>query len=158
MFGSEIKAILADPEVRPEVLPGMIDRFLSFYYVPGEETLFKNIYKLAPGSYMVVKDGKARTQSYWDLHFSPVEQDLKTAEENVIHLLDEAVQMHMISDVPVGFLLSGGVDSTAMLGFAAGKTDHPLHSFTWAFPIPDSLMSVPMPRWRRAPTAPITTR
>ena len=136
VFGSEIKAILADPEVRPEVLPRMIDRFLSFYYVPGEETLFKNIYKLAPGSYMVVKDGKAKTSSYWDLHFSPVEQDFKTAEENVIKLLDEAVQLHMISDVPVGFLLSGGLDSTAMLGFTAGKTDHPLHSFTLGFSDP----------------------
>ena len=60
MFGSEIKAILADPEVRPEVAPAMIDRFLSFYYVPGEETLFQNIYKLAPGCYMVVKDGKSK--------------------------------------------------------------------------------------------------
>ena len=136
VFGSEIKAILADPEVRPEVLPRMIDRFLSFYYVPGEETLFKNIYKLAPGSYMVVKDGKAKTSSYWDLRFSPVEQDFKTAEENVIKLLDEAVQLHMISDVPVGFLLSGGLDSTAMLGFTAGKTDHPLHSFTLGFSDP----------------------
>src|SRR5262249_38682880 len=56
-FGSEIKAVLADPQVRREIDPALIDRFLTFYYVPGEETLFKGIYKLRPGSYLVARDG-----------------------------------------------------------------------------------------------------
>lgn len=133
VFGSEVKAILADPEVRPEIVPGMIDRFLSFYYVPGEETLLRNIYKLAPGSYMVVRSGKAQIRQYWDLHFSPEPQDLAAAQQKLLDLVEESVQLHMISDVPVGFLLSGGVDSTAMLGFAVGKTDRPLSSFTLGF-------------------------
>jgi asparagine synthase (glutamine-hydrolysing) len=133
VFGSEVKAILADPEVRPEIVPGMIDRFLSFYYVPGEETLLRNIYKLAPGSYMVVKSGKAQIRQYWDLHFSPEPQDFGDAQQKLLDLVEESVQLHMISDVPVGFLLSGGVDSTAMLGFAVGKTDRPLTSFTLGF-------------------------
>jgi asparagine synthase (glutamine-hydrolysing) len=133
VFGSEIKAILADPEVKPEVLPQMIDRFLTYYYVPGEETLFRNIHKLAPGSYMIVKDGKVKIKQYWDLEFAPREQSLKEAEEKLVDLLEESVRSHMVSDVPVGFLLSGGVDSTAMLGFAVGKTDRPLSSFTLGF-------------------------
>ncbi len=133
VFGSEIKAVLADPEVKPEVLPQMVDRFLTYYYVPGEETLFRNIHKLAPGSYMVVKDGKVKIKQYWDLHFAPTEQNLAEAEQKLLELLEECVQSHMISDVPVGFLLSGGVDSTAMLGFAVGKTDRPLSSFTLGF-------------------------
>jgi asparagine synthase (glutamine-hydrolysing) len=137
IFGSEIKAILADPEVTPEVLPEMVDRFLTFYYVPGEETLFRNIFKLAPGSYMVVKRGKATIKQYWDLHFEPAAQSLEAAEEKLLTLLEECVRMHMISDVPVGFLLSGGVDSTAMLGLAVGMTDHPLSSFTLGFSAPD---------------------
>ncbi len=133
IFGSEIKAILADPEAKAEVLPQMVDRFLTYYYVPGEETLFRNIYKLAPGSYMRVKDGKCQIRQYWDLHFKPTEQNLEQAEQELVNLLEESVQLHMISDVPVGFLLSGGVDSTAMLGFAVGKTDRPLSSFTLGF-------------------------
>ena len=136
VFGSEIKAILADPEVKTEVDPRLIDRFLTFYYVPGEETLLKNIFKLAPGSTMLVKNGQARIKQYWDLHFAPSEITLESAEKQLIEMFDECVRMHMIADVPVGFLLSGGVDSTAMLGFAVGKTDRRLSSFTLGFSDP----------------------
>lgn len=133
VFGSEIKAILADPEVQPEVLPEMVDRFLTFYYVPGEETLFRNIHKLAPGCCMLVKAGTTRIKQYWDLRFTPTAQNFREAEEKLLEMLEESVRLHMISDVPVGFLLSGGVDSTAMLGLAVGKTDRPLASFTLGF-------------------------
>jgi asparagine synthase (glutamine-hydrolysing) len=136
VFASEIKALLADPEIKPELIPGMIDRFLTFYYVPGEETLLRNIFKLAPGSCMTVKDGDVRNRQYWDLEFSPKQRSLADAEEEMLTLLDECVRMHMISDVPVGFLLSGGVDSTAMLGMAVGKTDKHLSSFTLGFSNP----------------------
>jgi asparagine synthase (glutamine-hydrolysing) len=136
VFGSEIKAILADPEVRAEVAPAMIDRFLSFYYMPGEETLFRNIFKLAPGSYMTVRGGRTRIKQYWDLHFSPAAVGEQEAEDRLIALLEESVRLHMISDVPVGFLLSGGVDSTATLSLAVGKTDKKLSSYTLGFAAP----------------------
>lgn len=136
IFGSEIKAILADPEIKPEIVPEMIDRFLTFYYVPGEETLFRNIRKLAPGSSMLVKRGKAQIKQYWDLRFAPTKLNIEDAEKQFLDLLEESVALHMISDVPVGFLLSGGVDSTAMLGFAVGKTTYPLSSFTLGFSSP----------------------
>jgi asparagine synthase (glutamine-hydrolysing) len=136
VFGSEIKAILADPEVKAEVRPEMIDRFLTFYYVPGEETLFRDIYKLAPGCCMKVRAGRAEIRQYWDLRFEPVEQSLAAVKEKLIEMLEESVRMHMVSDVPVGFLLSGGVDSTAMMGFAVGKTEHRLSSFTLGFSAP----------------------
>jgi asparagine synthase (glutamine-hydrolysing) len=136
VFASEIKAILADPEFQPEVLPEMIDRFLTFCYVPGEETMLKNVYKLAPGCCMVIKDGKAQIKQYWDLSFSPSDIRLEIAETQLLDLLEESVRLHMISDVPVGFLLSGGIDSTAMLGFAVGKTDRSLSSFTIGFSEP----------------------
>ncbi len=136
IFASEIKAILVDPQVQVEVVPKMIDRFLTFYFVPGEETLLKNIYKLAPGSHMLIRDGRATVKQYWDLRFNPTECSLRAAETKLLTLLDECVRMHMISDVPVGFLLSGGVDSTAMLGMAVGKTDQHLSSFTLGFSAP----------------------
>jgi asparagine synthase (glutamine-hydrolysing) len=133
VFASEIKAILADPTIHPEVDPGMIDRFLSFYFLPGEETLFKGICKLAPGSYLVVRKNKISIRQYWDLQFSESPISMRDAESRTLELLDEAVRLHMISDVPVGFLLSGGVDSTALLCFAAGKTTFPLSSYTLGF-------------------------
>jgi asparagine synthase (glutamine-hydrolysing) len=133
IFASEIKAILADPQVNREVSPAMIDRFLTFYYIPGEETILKGVRKLSPGSYLIAKDGKVQVQSYWDLHFEPSSLSLPQAEEQLMALLEESVKIHMIADVPVGFLLSGGVDSTAMLGLAVGKTDKPLSSYTIGF-------------------------
>jgi asparagine synthase (glutamine-hydrolysing) len=136
IFGSEIKAILACPDCSPEIDPKVIDRFLSFYYLPGEETLHQNLFKLAPGSYMVVQNGNIRIKQYWDLDFDPQPISQAQAKEQLLALLEECVRMHMIADVPVGFLLSGGVDSTAMLGFAAGKTEHQLRSFTLGFSEP----------------------
>lgn len=136
VFGSEIKAILADPEVKPELAPELIDRFLTFLYLPGAETLFKNVHKLEPGSYLLVRDGKTIIREYWNLNFSPLPRTQQQAEKELLDLFEESVKLHMISDVPVGFLLSGGVDSTAMLGFAVGKTQWPLSSYTLGFSVP----------------------
>ena len=79
VFGSEIKAILADPSVKREIAPELIDRFLTFLYMPGEETLLKGIQKLAPGHYLLIKDGKPVVQQYWDLDFA--EPSRKTSSE-----------------------------------------------------------------------------
>jgi asparagine synthase (glutamine-hydrolysing) len=133
VFASEMKAILVDPQIKREILPPTVDRFLTFGYVPGEETLLKGIYKLPPGSYMVVKNGKTEVKQYWDLHFSSSSVSLKDAEEQLLEILEESVRLHMIADVPVGFLLSGGVDSTAMLSLASQKTDRPISSYTVGF-------------------------
>src|ERR1700693_5473339 len=119
--------------MKREILPSTIDRFLTFGYVPGEETLLKGICKLPPGSFMVVKNGQTEVQQYWDLHFSSSSVTLKNAEEQLLELLEESVRLHMISDVPVGFLLSGGVDSTAMLSLASRMTDRPISSYTVGF-------------------------
>src|SRR5882724_6457116 len=119
--------------MKTEVRTSMIDRFLTFDYLPGEETLFKNIYKLAPGHSLTFRGGKSYKRQYWDLHFEPSPSTLRQAKTRLLHLLEESVSLHMISDVPVGFLLSGGVDSTAMLGLAKGKTSFPLSSYTVGF-------------------------
>ena len=133
VFGSEIKAILADPEIKARVRPEVVDRFLTFYFVPGEDTLFENILKLRPGSYMTVRQGNVEIHQYWDLIFNPAPKSTADAEKELIELLDESVRLHMISDVPVGILLSGGVDSTAMVSFASSRTDKTLGSFTLGF-------------------------
>lgn len=146
VFGSEIKAILADPEIRAEIRPEMIDRFLTFYYMPGEDTLFRDIQKLGPGCYMVVKDGRATVRKYWDLKFTSSAHNFREASQRLEAMLEESVKLHMISDVPVGFLLSGGVDSTAVLGYAAGKTEHPLSSYTLGFDAPGIIDERPYAR------------
>lgn len=135
IFASELKAILADPGVDREIDPAMVARFLTFYYMPGEETLLKRLKKLPPGSYLLARGDRVEVKAYWDLCFEQREPplDVRAAEARLIELLDEAVQLHMISDVPVGFLLSGGLDSTAMLSLAAGKTDKAVRSYTVGF-------------------------
>jgi asparagine synthase (glutamine-hydrolysing) len=134
-FGSELKSILADSAVDREVSTDLIDRFLTYYYLPGGCTLFRHLFKLEPGHILVAKNGKCEVSRYWDLDFfgaddAPAPVDV---EEQLLELLEETVQLHMISDVPVGFLLSGGLDSTAMLSFGARQTDKPISTFTLGF-------------------------
>ena len=135
VFASEIKAILADPAISRDLAPEVIDRFLTFLYVPGEETLLKGIRKLAPGHYLLVKDGTPEVRQYWDLQFEKPSTilSLADAERELSSLLAESVELHMIADVPVGVLLSGGVDSTAVLSFAKEKTDKEISSYTVGF-------------------------
>jgi asparagine synthase (glutamine-hydrolysing) len=135
VFASEIKAILADPSIEPRIAPEMIDRFLTFLYVPGEETLVKGIRKLPPGHYLLVRDGRVTLRQYWDLQFAHPSRNisLKDAEADLLSLLAETVRLHMIADVPVGVLLSGGVDSTGVLSFAVHGTDKKISSFTVGF-------------------------
>jgi asparagine synthase (glutamine-hydrolysing) len=135
VFGSEIKAVLADPEVPCEIAPEIIDRFLTFLYLPGEQTLLKGVLKLPPGSYLLAQKGNITVRQYWDLEFphEPRRLGVAQAEEELEVLLSEVVQMHMIADVPVGVLLSGGVDSTAVLSFAAENTSREIHSYTIGF-------------------------
>jgi asparagine synthase (glutamine-hydrolysing) len=135
VFASEIKAILADPSINREIIPEVIDRFLTFLYVPGQETLLKGIRKLAPGHYLLIQNGKPVINQYWDLRFAEPTRSpsLKVAEADLLSLLSESVGLHMIADVPVGVLLSGGVDSTGVLSFAVDGTDKEISSFTVGF-------------------------
>jgi asparagine synthase (glutamine-hydrolysing) len=135
VFGSEIKAILADPSVNREIAPELIDRFLTFLYMPGEETLLKGIQKLAPGHYLLIRDSKPVIQQYWDLHFAEPSRNIseRDAEAELLSLLTKTVELHMIADVPVGVLLSGGVDSTGVLSLAVHGTDKKVSSFTVGF-------------------------
>jgi asparagine synthase (glutamine-hydrolysing) len=135
VFASEIKAILADPSVDGQMDSKLIDRFLTFRYVPGEETLLKGIRKLAPGYYLLVKDGHTVIRQYWDLQFGKCSppMNMEQTEAELLSLLSETVKLHMIADVPVGVLLSGGVDSTGVLSLAVEQTDKKVSTFTVGF-------------------------
>lgn len=135
LFGSEMKSILADPSVERCINPRAIDRFLTYYYLPGNETLIEGIFKLEPGHYLTVIEGQVKKRQYWDLHFptSPRKIGFEDAVHELRSLLRRTVKDHMISDVPVGVLLSGGVDSTGVLSYAVEQTDKPMHTFTIGF-------------------------
>ena len=135
VFASEIKAILADPTVERALSPEIIDRFLTFFYTPGDETMFKAIRKLAPGHYLLSKDGRVETRQYWDLSFAKASRPRTAADarDELVSLLAETVSQHMIADVPVGVLLSGGVDSTGVLSFAAQTREQALSTYTVGF-------------------------
>jgi asparagine synthase (glutamine-hydrolysing) len=135
VFGSEIKSILADPTVRRELDWAMVDRFITYYYLPGQQTLFAGIKKLEPGHYLTAEGGLITKTQYWDLSFaeSPAPRSLKDSADELRTLLHQSVRDHMISDVPVGVLLSGGVDSSGVLACAAKQVAEPLHTFTVGF-------------------------
>jgi asparagine synthase (glutamine-hydrolysing) len=135
VFGSEIKSLLVDPTVERKIDPRAIDRFLTYYYLPGEETLFEGIRKLDPGHFITVHNGRVTKRQYWDLHFeiSPRWTRFEDAVEELKMLLRDTVRDHMISDVPIGVLLSGGVDSTGVLRYAGEQTDKRISTFTVGF-------------------------
>jgi asparagine synthase (glutamine-hydrolysing) len=135
LFGSEIKSMLADPSVERQINPRAIDRFLTYGYLPGTETLLKGVSKLSPGHFLTVRDGRTEVRQYWDLHFASSSDRMKfdDAVVELQALLARTVKDHMISDVPVGVLLSGGVDSTGILRYAVEQTEKPIHTFTIGF-------------------------
>jgi asparagine synthase (glutamine-hydrolysing) len=135
LFASEMKSLLADPSVPRRLNPQALDRFLTYYYLPGTETLLQDVHKLSPGFLMTVQDGRVSTHQFWDLSFphSPRKIEFEAAVSELREVLRRSVKDHMISDVPVGVLLSGGVDSTGVLRYAAEDRAQPIRTFTIGF-------------------------
>src|SRR4051812_4832207 len=116
-FGSEIRAILAADRSRPDVDPLSLNLFLRFRYTPSPLTIFQGIRKLAAGTMLVVENGECREERWYNykpVPFSSRKED-KEAQEELLQLYRAAVRRHLLSDVPVGILLSGGLDSGLLL-------------------------------------------
>ena len=135
LFASEIKALMEDPALPRALDPRAIDRFLTYYYLPGEDTLFEGIHRLAPGHSLTVADGRVNVRRYWDIDFAatPFSGSFDDAVHTLRGLLDRTVASHLMSDVPVGVLLSGGVDSTGMLRYASDHSGTAVRAFTIGF-------------------------
>jgi asparagine synthase (glutamine-hydrolysing) len=135
LFASEIKALLQDPGIPRVVNNAALFNFLSFSYNPGLETMITGVKKLAPGHFLSFENGRAEIRQYWDLlsHFPEDGNGSSRSEAELSELLDESVSLHLTSDVPVGFLLSGGIDSTVMLCLSAEKRREGLETFTIGF-------------------------
>ena len=116
-FGSEIRAVIASGDSRPDVDPIALNLFLRFRYTPSPLTIFKGIRKLAAGTMLVIEEGRCREERWYQYTPTPlatVKKDKEAAHE-LLELYRAAVRRHLLSDVPVGILLSGGVDSGLLL-------------------------------------------
>jgi asparagine synthase (glutamine-hydrolysing) len=115
-FASEIKALLEIQSIPREVDPDAFDMYLSLRYVPGPRTMFKNIFRLQPGHVLVADDSGIRITKYWDIDYpDPEPHSPEYLLEKFRELLDESVRMRLLSEVPLGVFLSGGLDSSAIL-------------------------------------------
>src|SRR5262249_53491945 len=136
LFGSELKAILAHPGVQRAVDPEALEDYLALGMVPGRRAIFRRFEKLPPAQVLVVRadDLHAASRRYWQLRLEPdPKPTLDDWKEAVRAKLAESVKLHLISDVPVGAFLSGGVDSSAVVAIAAGEVSDPLQTFTIGF-------------------------
>jgi len=120
IFASELKAILKHPSVKREIDPAALKKYFAYEYVPSPLTIFKGIYKLRPGEKMLVKNGSYRAEKYYDapISESPI-FDKREAEEKLSGLFMESVKKRLVSDVPLGVFLSGGVDSSSIVAMMA---------------------------------------
>jgi asparagine synthase (glutamine-hydrolysing) len=133
-FGSELKAILIHREIERKLSLEGLDCYLCLNYIPSPWTLIDGIRKLPPGHWMEWKDGKITTESYWQLPYGQIlDVSLEDAKEELNALLSESIREHMLSDVPLGVWLSGGMDSTSILHYAANASSSRLKTFSICF-------------------------
>jgi asparagine synthase (glutamine-hydrolysing) len=136
IFASEIKALLLAPGVDRDVDPRALDEYLTYLYVPHPRTMFRGICKLPPAHYAVYRAGRLTIRRYWDVDYQQESTaDPVTLREQLRERLDEAVRLQLRSDVPIGAFLSGGVDSTAIVGLMQRHLPNAARTFTIGFPV-----------------------
>ncbi len=133
-FASEIKALLKLPFFTRQVRPDAIKDFFAYQYIPDPKTIYSNVHKLPPGYWLKTDGQKTELHQYWDVSFSaPAYRSIQDIEDGLYELIEDAVRLRMISDVPLGAFLSGGVDSSAIVGLMAGQSEHPVTTCSIGF-------------------------
>lgn len=133
-FASELKSLLADPALDRAVNLEAIDDFLTYQYVPAPETIFRSVSKLPPATTLLWRAGKIAQRKYWNLEYEPKRNLTEDeAREQTLEQLDEAVRIRLESEVPLGCLLSGGIDSSAVVAFMRRHISGPLRTFSIGF-------------------------
>jgi asparagine synthase (glutamine-hydrolysing) len=138
VFGSEIKSLLQHPDIAREVNIEAISDFLSFGYVPDPQTAFRGITKLPPGHTLTFKNGRLSTRCYWDFDYRQADEaeygrDESYYVERLKELIAESVKLRLVSDVPLGAFLSGGIDSSTVVAMMARQMDRPVKTFSIGF-------------------------
>jgi asparagine synthase (glutamine-hydrolysing) len=130
-FGSEIKALLRSGCVKAEMDAAAMNHLISLRYLPGTQTLFKGIHKLPAAHWMIVENGQMRMQRYWQMDYT---KKLAGTEEELVFdlrgVLQDAVKAHLISDVPVGAFLSGGIDSSTVASMMSLASPERIRTFS----------------------------
>jgi asparagine synthase (glutamine-hydrolysing) len=134
LFASEIKALLTDSTIPRQPDPIAIDHFLALGYVPGPRTAFLGIRKLPAAHWLEIRDGRVETGRYWKLRYAPKRKiTMDDAISELRYRLAEAVRLRLVSDVPLGAFLSGGVDSSAVVIHMAEAMNRPVRTFSVGF-------------------------
>jgi asparagine synthase (glutamine-hydrolysing) len=133
-FASEIKALLHVPDVSPCLEERALDLYLTYGYIPSPYTIFRTIHKLPPAHYLIAERGRVTVRCYWD--FTPADASTKSVREYREELrerLQESVRAHLVSDVPLGAFLSGGLDSSTVVALMSKALSGPVKTFSIGF-------------------------
>ncbi len=134
-FASELKALLELPFITKILNLKAVDLYFSLEYVPAPLSIFKDIYKLKPGYYLTYKNPLINIKSYWNLDYIENSKNisLAEAEEKLKYLLEESIKEHLLSNVPLGIFLSGGIDSSTLTAFICRISSQRLNTFSIGF-------------------------
>lgn len=134
-FASELKAILQLPYVERKIRPDAIKDYFFYQYVPDPKTIFENIEKVPPAHWMRIgREGRTQAGCYWELNFTePNSRSPESLQEELLELLEDSVRIRMLSDVPLGAFLSGGIDSSAVVGLMARNSAQPVTTCSIGF-------------------------
>ena len=146
LFASEIKSLLADSAARKEMDLEALDLYLSLNYIPAPHTIFKNIRKLRPGHILTIRDGVHKEEMFWDIAPGahempgmppngpmPDHRDFEDTKTTLFRTLEDAVRTQMVADVPLGAFLSGGIDSSVIVGLMARNASRPVKTYAIGF-------------------------
>ena len=134
LFASELKSLVASGEIKREMDCEAVYHYFSYGYIPAPLTIYRNVHKLQPAHFLVYERGQAHVQPYWELDYTP---DYQRSEADFVEdlraLMKDAVQLRLVSDVPLGAFLSGGVDSTLIVGLMSQLMTQPVKTFSIGF-------------------------
>lgn len=138
VFGSELKPIMKYPTFEKHINRSMIGQYMCNKYIASPNTIFENTYKVKPGTYVIYRDGKIQTHTYWDLLQILRQREITVtdpgrAKQQLRRLLQDSIRRRLIADVPVGTFLSSGIDSTLVTAIAQEVTEGKIDSFTIGF-------------------------
>ncbi|HEY8370641.1 MAG TPA: asparagine synthase (glutamine-hydrolyzing), partial [Thermodesulfobacteriota bacterium] len=135
-FASEIKALLALPTLERRVDPAALFHYVGYEFVPAPATMFAGVKKLPPGHVLRFRDGTATVTRYWDLAFTREPMPRAWYEARLLELLEDAVRLRLVADVPVGVFLSGGLDSSTVVAMMSRLGVRPLDTFSLGYDDP----------------------
>ncbi len=139
IFGSELKVLTAHPRLRRDLEPFAVEEYFAYGYIPEPRTIYRQALKLPPGHTLTLRRGEPLQppRAYWDMVFEPAQAiTLETAQAELVERLREAVRIRLVSEVPLGAFLSGGVDSSAVVAMMAGLSGEPVNTCSIAFADP----------------------